>query len=66
MVNDVSSGIDDGNDVVVADCDVNGRVPLLVSEVIAEDVVVRGRIDGNDVVVADFGVEVRVPLLAMQ
>ena len=57
---------DDGNDVDVDDCGVDGRVPLLLFEVIAEEVVVGGSDDGNKVVEADCGVDGRVRCLAMQ
>ena len=55
---------DDGNDV--DDCGVDGRVPLLLFEVIVEGAVVGERDDGIEVVEADFGVDRRVPLLVMQ
>ena len=59
-------GSDDGNEVVKADCGVDGRVPLLLFEVIAEEVVVGGSDDGFEVVEADCGVDGRVRCLAMQ
>ena len=55
---------DDGNDV--DDCGVDGRVPLLLFEVIVEGAVVGESDDGIEVVEADFGVDRRVPLLVVQ
>ena len=57
---------DDGNDVDVDCCGVDGRVPLLLFEVIVEGAVVGESDDGIEVVEADFGVDRRVPLLVMQ
>ena len=53
MVDIVVGEKDGGNDVVVDDCKVDGRVPLLLSEVIAEEDVVEESDDGNEVVEAD-------------
>ena len=48
---------DDGNDVDVDDCGVDGRVPLLLFEVIVEGAVVGESDDGIEVVEADCGVD---------
>ena len=66
MVDIVVGEKDGGSDVVVDDCKVDGRVPLLLSEVVAEEVVVGESDDGNEVVEADCGVDGRVRCLAMQ
>ena len=57
---------DDGNDVDVDDCGVDGGVRLLLFEVIVDGAVVGESDDGIEVVEADFGVDRRVPLLVMQ
>ena len=66
MVDIVVGEKDDSSDVVVDDCGVDGRVLLLICEVVAEEVVVGESDDGNEVVEADCGVDERVPFLAMQ
>ena len=59
MVDIVVGENDDGNDVDVDDCGVDGRVPLLLFEVIVEGAVVGESDDGIEVVEADCGVDRR-------